>query len=264
MESYFNIRYEFDKEQVHSAIAARLSCDGSDYICVADGVILDNANRKSSYRKVINDGMFSVCDSSYVPLYIKWIYGIRHDQYSGWQIFGDVVSSRKYRMAFVGASQAVLTGLKNNLLKINPDVDDMLFYELPFQTVDEFDYQSIAKVIEDDGADVVWVALGAPKQEYFMARLKPYLRRGVMIGVGAVFKFYSGVDVARAPQWMIDRHLEFVYRLYTEPRKQFKRCMWITVTLPWLLIRELYRKSKFDNHRPNAMDPKVADMLSRR
>ena len=244
MNTFFNIRYEFDKEQVHRAIARRLSCDGSDYICVADGVIMDNVNRKPSYRKVVNDGMFAVCDSSYVPLYIKWLYGVKLEQYCGWQIFGDIVGSRKYRMAFVGASREILDGLKKSLRDINPDVDGMLFYELPFMDVADFDYRQIASTLEADRADVVWVALGAPKQERFMSRLKPHLSHGVMIGVGAVFKFYSGVGVSRAPQWMIDHHLEFVYRLWKEPRKQAKRCAWIVTTLPWLLFKEWLRKNR--------------------
>ena len=51
-----------------------------------------------------------------------------------------------------------------------------------------------------------------------MDRLKPHLKRGVMIAVGAVFKFYSGVEARRAPKWIIKWHLEFVYRIFREPR----------------------------------------------
>ena len=57
-----------------------------------------------------------------------------------------------------------------------------------------------------------------------MDRLKPHLKRGVMIAVGAVFKFYSGVEARRAPKWIIKWHLEFVYRIFREPKKQLKRC----------------------------------------
>ncbi len=50
MESYFNIRYEFDKDQVHAAISVRLPQPGSDYICVADGVILDRVNKVDNQK----------------------------------------------------------------------------------------------------------------------------------------------------------------------------------------------------------------------
>lgn len=215
---------------------------GADYICVADGVILNTANRLKEYLDVVNGGMFSICDSSYVPLYIRWIYGKRYEQYCGSEIFADIVASRKYRMIFLGTQQPILDGLRENLMKFNPDVKDMKFVELPLRAVKDFDYPAIARMIEEDGADIIWVALGAPKQEYFMSLLKPHLSHGVMIAVGAAFKFFSGVDSSRAPEWMVRHHLEFVHRLTSEPRKQFRRCFHIVRTLPGLLYHEWRNK----------------------
>ena len=236
MNKYFNIRYEFDRKLVHDSIAQRLTLPGSDYICVADGVIMNVANRRPEYLEVVNGGLLTICDSSYVPLYIKWIHGSRYNQYSGSEIFIDIVASRKYRMIFLGTQQNLLNGLKRELTKINPDVENMTFYELPFCDVPDFDYPSIARMVEKDGADIVWVALGAPKQEYFMHRLKPHLNHGVMIAVGAVFKFFSGVGVQRAPDWMVRYHLEFVHRLAKEPNKQISRCFHIVRTLSHIHI----------------------------
>ena len=244
MESYFNIRYEFDKSQVHASISTRLLKPGSDYICVADGVILDNVKKNDTYRKIVNGGLFAICDSSYVPLYLKWLYGIKRRQYCGSEIFRDIVSQGKYRMIFMGASNEILSALKNNLVKLNPRVAKMNFIELPFKNVNEFDYPAIAKTIKEDGADIIWIALGAPKQEYFMANLKPHLNHGIMIAVGAAFKFFSGIDANRAPEWMVKNHLEFVYRIFSEPKKQLNRCWNIITSLPGLLYQESKRKSK--------------------
>lgn len=243
MEKYFNIRYEFDREEVVKAIDTAVTTGTPGYICVSDGVILDRVNRDPEYCKVVDGAMFSICDSSYVPLYLKWIYGIRREQYCGSQIFMDIIRSRKYRMFFMGTSQEILDGLKSNLAKIDPKVAEMTFYELPFCSADEFDYPTIAEMVRNDGADIVWVALGAPKQEIFMSRLKPYLDRGVMIAVGAAFKFFSGVEAKRAPEWMVRLHLEFVYRIFCEPRKQLRRCRDIVSTLPKLLWQEYRRKN---------------------
>lgn len=242
MEKYFNIRYEFDRGKVEKAIASAIENSSPGYICVADGVILDRVNRDPEYCKVVDGAMFSICDSSYVPLYIKWIYGIHREQYCGSQIFMDIIHSRKYRMFFMGTSQEILDGLKSNLVKIDPKVAEMTFYELPFCSADEFDYPAIAEMVRNDGADIVWVALGAPKQEIFMSRLKPYLDRGVMIAVGAAFKFFSGVEAKRAPEWMVKLHLEFVYRIICEPKKQLRRCWNIISTLPKLLREEKRKK----------------------
>lgn len=238
MRTYFNIRYEFDRVAVLDRIDDQIHSGKADYICVADGVILNTANRNKEYLKVINGGLFSICDSSYVPLYIKWIHGEKYDQYCGSQIFIDIVRSRKYRMIFLGTKQKILDGLKHNLLEINPDVKGMKFIELPFREVTKFDYPAIAKMINEDKADIIWIALGAPKQEYFMSYLKPHLNKGVIIAVGAAFKFYSGLDVNRAPQWMVRHHLEFMHRIVKEPKKQFRRCFHIIRTLPILLVKE--------------------------
>lgn len=244
MERYFNINYEFDKKSVHSAIDECIYKNSKGYVCVADGVILDIANRNTDYRKVLDGSMFALCDSSYVPLYIRWIHGHRYEQYCGSQIFRDIISDGRYRMAFLGASQKVLDGLKKNLAAINPHVDKMLFYELPFLPVEKFDYESIAQMLKEDGADIIWIALGAPKQEIFMSLLESHLHHGVMIAVGAAFKFFSGEDVKRAPQWMIRCHTEFVYRIFSEPKKQLRRCGWIVRTLPGILWAEYKRKKE--------------------
>lgn len=95
-------------------------------------------------------------------------------------------------MIFMGTSQATLKGLQNNLLKENIDVKSMTFLELPYRTVEDFDYAGIAKEIEADNADIIWIALGAPKQEIFMSLLKPHLKRGVMIAVGLSSSFTAG------------------------------------------------------------------------
>lgn len=246
MERYFNINYEFDKSEVHRRIEEQLQKNEPNYICVSDGVIVNTAIRHADYLKIINDGMFSICDSSWVPLYIKMIYGKKREQYCGCDIFRDIVSKGKYRMFFMGSKNETLHALQKELEKMNPEVKDMTFYELPFCSVDDFDYQGIADMINKDGADIVWVSLGAPKQERFMYYLRPYLKRSVSIAVGAAFKFFSGLEEKRAPKWMLKNHLEFMYRIYEEPKKQLRRCVLITMTLPKMILKEWKRKKKMD------------------
>lgn len=244
LENYFNIRYEFDKEQVWNRIDEQVLSNESAYICVADGVVVDNVQRDLKYRNTVNGSMFAICDSGWVPVYLRWIYGIDRKQYCGPMIFKDLVAQGKHRMIFMGTNQKTLDSLQQELAKMNPDVMGMTFYELPFKTVDEFDYPAIAKMIEEDNADIVWVALGAPKQDFFMSLLKPHLKRGVMIGVGAAFNFYSGMGEKRAPEWVTRMHLEFIYRIMQSPKKQLKRCWGIVTSLPVMLYQEWRRKNK--------------------
>lgn len=251
METYFNVRYEFDKYEVERRIDETLANNCHGYIAVADGVVLNIVHREESYRKILDKSLFAICDSSWVPLYIKLIYGCHREQYCGAMIFKDLVSRKneeghsKYRMAFLGTNEATLQALRKNLSQtMNEDVVDMLFYELPFCKVEEFDYISIAEMLEKYRADIIWVALGAPKQEIFMNLLDKQINRGIQIAVGAVFKFYSGCEESRAPQWLVNLHLEFLYRIYQAPKKQIKRCLWILIMLPKMFVEEINRKNK--------------------
>lgn len=242
MEKYFNIRYEFDKAVVQERIAQKVTEQGAGYICVADANILQQVHNDLDYRKVVDGSMFSICDSSWVPIFVNRIYGIKHEHYCGSMIFKDIIEMKRYRQFFMGTSTEVLTALKANLTKMDPAIEGMTFYELPFCKVEEFDYPAIAEMVNRDNPDIIWVALGAPKQEIFMSKLNPYLNRGVQIAVGAAFKFYSGLEEKRAPEWMRRMHLEFVYRIFSEPKKQLKRCWMIAKTLPKAYRAEKKRK----------------------
>ena len=239
MGTYFNINYELSIPEVHRRIDEQLLKDEAGYICVADGNILQMVHKDTEYRNTVNGGMFSICDSSWVPLYLKRLYGMKVDQYCGSQIFEDILRMKKYRMLFMGASQEVLDALKANITeKYDARISEMTFMELPFKGVDEFDYKSIAETINRDNPDIIWLALGAPKQEIFASRLTPYLNRGVVIPVGAVFKFYSGVGEKRAPTWAIRTHTEWLFRILREPKKQTRRCWNIIRTLPKIYLEE--------------------------
>lgn len=243
METYFHIRYEFDRDAVHQAIDQALDSQSAAYICVADGNVLTYAHRNPTYRATLDGALFSICDSSWVPLYIKRIHGLHRQQYCGADIFRHLVSSARYSMAFLGTDQATLSDLQRNIAEWNPAADRMHYQALPFRNVEDFDYPAIAAQLNAHQPDIIWVALGAPKQERFMQRLCPHLKRGVMIGVGAVFNFYSG-RIRRAPSWMVRLHLEFLYRILTEPRKQLRRCRDILLTLPAAYREECRAKGR--------------------
>lgn len=243
MPEYFNIRYEFSPTVIWRRIEEQIRLDETGYVCVADGNILQMVHRNAAYRDTVDGSMFSICDSSWVPLFLRWLYGMKVRQYCGSQIFEDAVRARKYRMFFMGTSAEVLNALRKNLAeRYDGRIASMQFHELPYREVEDFDYPAIGSMVNADKPDIIWVALGAPKQEIFMSMLKPYIKKGVMIAVGAVFKFHSGVSEKRAPRWMTDCHLEFLYRLTREPRKQFRRCGMIVRTLPAILYEEYKKK----------------------
>ena len=146
---------------------------------------------------------------------------------------------------FLGASKNVLDGLKAEMTKLDPKVANMRVEELPFRKVEEFDYEGIAAMINEEAPDIIWVSLGAPKQEQFMYYLKPYLTQGVMFGVGAAFNFYCGQVNApkRAPKWIRRIGMEWVYRIFSEPKKQLKRNFIFLIDLPSAIRQEIKKKN---------------------
>ena len=241
MNKHFNINYEFDRETIWKKIDEQLQQESARFVCVADGNVMQMVYKDINYRNIVNGSMFSICDSSWAPVFLNRLYKTSYNQYCGSQIFEDLTGMKKYRQFFIGTSDKVLSGLKNELSKKDHAISEMSFFAPPFCKVEDFDYQAIAELINNDNPDIIWVALGAPKQEQFMYRLQPLLKRGVMIGVGAVFNFYCGLKNTpkRAPQWMVKSHLEFVYRIFSEPRKQLKRCKDIVLAFP-----SIYREEK--------------------
>ena len=69
MNRYFNINYEFDRQTVSNRIDEHLQKEGAGYICVADGNIMQMVHKDLEYREVVNNSMFSICDSSWAPLF---------------------------------------------------------------------------------------------------------------------------------------------------------------------------------------------------
>ena len=80
----------------------------------------------------------------------------------------------------------------------------------------------MADEINHSRADVVWVGIGVPKQEKWMAQMRPMLETPVLVGVGAAFDFHAGL-VPQAPPWMQQAGLEWAYRLTREPRRLWRR-----------------------------------------
>lgn len=94
--------------------------------------------------------------------------------------------------------------------------------------------------IESSGAQLLLCALGCPAQELWIAESKAQFR-GVMVGVGAAFSFHSG-NLARAPKWMQDRGLEWLYRLTKEPKRLWKRYLYTNAYFIYLVMRHFARR----------------------
>lgn len=238
-KTYFNVKIEFDKEKLDNTIFNAIENGIVGYSCSVESNNLTVANKNPEFLKVLNGALVNNCDGSVLAKILGKIHHEPLDSYIGADIFIKYIKMCKFKQFFLGNTPEVLAGLRENLSKIDPKIKDMRFETLPFRKVDEFDYQGIADMINAENPDIIWVSLGAPKQEMFMSRLQPYLKRGVMFGYGAIFNFNAGVgEVKRAPQWMLNLRLEWLHRALEQPQKNIPRYWGFIKILPQLIREE--------------------------
>jgi N-acetylglucosaminyldiphosphoundecaprenol N-acetyl-beta-D-mannosaminyltransferase len=121
-----------------------------------------------------------------------------------------------------GRNQGALVQLALNLRRQFPGLKIVGGYSPPFRDLTREEEETIAAEINATSADIVWVGIGVPKQEKWMARMRKRLDAPVLVGVGAAFDFHAGL-VPQAPDWMQRIGLEWAYRLAHEPRRLWRR-----------------------------------------
>ena len=126
-----------------------------------------------------------------------------------------------WRVGLYGSTDEVLTLLHEKLKEKVPSVDISYIYSPPFRTLTETEVETIRQDIHTAGVDLLFVCLGCPNQEKWMAVEVAHLKC-VMVGVGAAFAFHAGL-VARAPAAVQKAGLEWAYRLVREPKRLWKR-----------------------------------------
>lgn len=238
MNSYFGVRLEFNRQTVKETISRCVKQQKKGYVCIVDATVLALCQHDKDYMNIINAGSVNICDGSSIALLASKIYKQPYQQYTGSDIYHDYFTTG-LRQCFLGNTPEKMQKLKAKLIADGVDVSRCMFEPLPFLEVDDFDYVAIAGPINNFGADLIWVSLGAPKQEKFIHRLLPYLDRGICFAIGASINFYVGDQVKRAPKWLRDIHLEWLFRLSSEPRKQVKRVYKILKSYPGIIYREL-------------------------
>ena len=121
-----------------------------------------------------------------------------------------------------GRNRGALVQLVDSLRRRFPGIRIVGGHSPPFRPSTEDETEAIVAEINGSGADVVWVGVGQPKQEEWMAAMRDRLDAPILIGVGAAFDFHAGL-VPQAPAWMQRGGLEWTYRLVHEPRRLWRR-----------------------------------------
>ena len=201
-----------------------------DYICVSNVHTTVTAYEDQEYCKVQNGGIMAIPDGG--PLSsVGQKRGFKNmRRTTGPSLMGEIFkisAAEGYRHYFYGSTDETLEKLYSVLTESYPGIQIAGMYSPPFRPMTEDEDKEIVERINETKPDFVWVGLGAPKQEKWMAAHQG-LVEGLMIGVGAGFDYHAG-NIDRAPEWMQKSNLEWVYRLIQDPRRLFGR-YWHTNT----------------------------------
>lgn len=235
MKKYFNINFEFNHLQLESNIE-NVSKTGKGYCCFVDLTSLVYSYKHSDFKEVLNNAFTNSCDGSYIAMTASKIHKENLKQYIGPEFFEKFIFKQGKHL-ILGSTIKVYEKIVKRVELEGGTKNNMSYLGLPFKAVDEFDYKSISSAINAFEPNYIWVSLGAPKQEFFMNKLLPYINKGVMLGVGAAFNYFSG-EIKDIPDWTKKLHVVWIYRLLTEPKKQIKRLKTIFVTFPKMIKEE--------------------------
>ncbi len=140
-----------------------------------------------------------------------------------------------------GRDQGSLAQLALMLRRRHPGIQIVGGYSPPFRPLTQAEEDELIERINADRPDVLWVGIGVPKQEKWMARIRPRLEVPVMAAVGAAFDFHGG-RVSQAPRWMQARGLEWIYRIAQEPRRLLPRYLYYNPAFMLAFVRQLLRE----------------------
>ncbi len=206
---------------------------------------LYNAQRNQSFKDVCNNSYLSLPDG--IPLvWIARSKGVKKIKKNtrGTDFmykFIENTSRKQYKHFFYGGYEGIADELKKFFEIKFKGVKIVGTYCPPFRKLTENEDRDICEKINSSHADIVWVGLGAPKQEYWMYEHKDKLNVSLMIGVGAAFDFLTG-NKKQAPKWMQRLGLEWLFRLYSEPRRLWKRYLIGNSLLIYWLLKESFIK----------------------
>jgi N-acetylglucosaminyldiphosphoundecaprenol N-acetyl-beta-D-mannosaminyltransferase len=142
-----------------------------------------------------------------------------------------------------GRDQGHLVQLALRLRQRHEGIKIVGGYAPPFRPLTVEEEDAVAAQINHARPDVLWVGIGVPKQEKWMARMREKLDVPVMCAVGAAFDFHAG-RISQAPSWMQDRGLEWTYRIAQEPRRLLPRYLYYNPRFMLAFARQLLRERR--------------------
>jgi N-acetylglucosaminyldiphosphoundecaprenol N-acetyl-beta-D-mannosaminyltransferase len=210
------------------------------YVCIANVHTTTLAVHEDNFRAALNGATAVVADG--MP--VVWRVRAAGYPHVG-RVYGvDLIEATcragvqvELRHGFLGGRPGLSETMVASLRARHPDLRVAGTWDPGVIAMGETAPRHLLDAINDASPDVLWVGLGAPKQEVWMAQHRSYLRAPVLVGVGQAFDILAG-RTTRPPAWMGRHGLEWLYRLTHEPRRLWKRYIVYNSLFLWYLVRE--------------------------
>ena len=217
------------------------------YVTLMSANNLINAQRDHFFKEISNKAYLSLPDG----ISLVWIARSRGIKKIKTNIRGtdfmykllERTSQKNYKHFFYGGKEGVAEQLKKIFENKFSGTKVVGTYCPPFRKLNEKEDSEVCDIINASKADIIWVGLSTPKQEYWMYEHKDKLKASLMIGVGAAFDFHTG-NAKEAPKWMQSNGLEWIFRLLKEPQRLWKRYLLGNMLLLYWLVKETFNKRR--------------------
>ncbi len=206
------------------------------YVCFANVHMIIEAYQDKQFAKDVNNATLVLPDGMPLVKTLKLFYGIEQDRVAGMDVMPDLIriaSNNNLKLFFFGTTPELLEKIRLKIEKDFPKTDVVGLFSPPFN--EPLNNDLYTEMINSSGANLVFVALGCPKQEKWMAQNSSKIN-AMLLGVGGAFPVFAGV-ASRAPLFMQNTGLEWVYRLYQEPKRLFKRYLFTNSIFLFLVLK---------------------------
>jgi exopolysaccharide biosynthesis WecB/TagA/CpsF family protein len=199
---------------------ANIKRDGaSQHICITNTESMYHALKRPDHQRFISEAAFSLCDGMGIVI-AGQAGGKKIRRFNGPVLVEEAAKfgqDKEWQHFFYGGQEGVADSMRDSLLAKCPKMLTAGVYSPPFRDLTISEEREMIEMINASNADVLWVGLGLLKQEKWIAKFKDQLNVPWLIGVGAAFDYHAGT-AKWAPPWIRKIGLEWLYRLFNEPR----------------------------------------------
>jgi len=220
------------------------------YVCFANVHMTIEAYMDKKFASQVNNASLVLSDGMPIVKALNFFYRIQQDRIAGMDIMPDLLRLAEIndlKVFFFGTTDELLSRIKVRTEKEFPNLKVVGLFSPPFdRPLNDSHY---ADMINSSGANLVFVALGCPKQEKWMAENSEKIK-AILLGVGGAFPIYAQT-AKRAPLFMRKLSMEWFFRLMQEPRRLFFRYLKTNSLFLFLLmkikLKHIFNKQNFPN-----------------